>query len=921
VKRIRPHLFVVFALVAILLTGAPAALKNSLVDLRFSSFPRQASGDIVVVAIDSPSIEAIGVWPWPRRLHAELIDRLVNAGATGIAFDVDFSSPSTPESDRVFAEALQRAEGSVILPSFEQLVSSDNRKRVYLNRPLWNFAEHAWPAVVNVSADLDGVVRRYPFGKMVEGKFLPSMGSVLAGRYGPGRKPLWIDFSIEPTSVPTISYKDVLAGDPAILARLRDKKVLVGGTAIELGDRFNIPDGRIASGVLVQALAAETILQDRLLRTNSLIGRFTGPGLVVLLMLLLWRLSALARVTVLIGLAIAAEVGAMLLQAKLAIIFDTSLLQIVIVAYLAAIALDEIDFRDLLGLIAERRFQRIAMSLGDGLVCADNAGMVTVWNPTARAMFGLEAGEIIGHSLNKICAPTDDPSSSDSFSIHGLPHDQLQASGGKLMEMYGRRKNGELFPLEACFSCWPGTDGLNYGVIFRDISIRRREAARIRYLAEYDDLTGLSNRHSLITHLRENISKAKPGPDEIALLVIGLDRFQFIIDMLGHAYGDQVLCAVAERFTDFLNRTTLAARLDGDEFAIVVEGPGAAAKAEQLSKQICRAFSESPLTVDTREQPVTVCIGLATFPKDCRTADDLVGNAHLAMYRAKSGGRGQHFVFERSIRIELEMRTRLEAELVRALERNEFDLYYQPKVSLEDDTLVGVEALIRWRHPYRGLIAPADFMHVAKNSPVSEPLALWVMQTACRQARVWHKNGFDLSMAINLAPSQIRSNDLATTIATVLKETGCPPSRLEVEVTEDILVDDENAVDVFRKIKDLGVRILLDDFGTGYASLTYLKKFPISGLKIDKSFVCQLRVEIDDAAIVSSTIGLSTLLGLSVIAEGIEDRGTANLLLRMGCKQGQGYFFGRPMSAAEFDQKFLSDAASEKVTWVLDKAG
>jgi CHASE2 domain-containing sensor protein len=184
VKRIRPHLFVVCSLVAILLTGVPTALTNSLLGLRFSTLPRQASGEIVVVAIDSPSIEAIGVWPWPRELHAKLINKLSLAGATGIAFDVDFSSPSTPESDRAFAEALRSAGGSVILPSFEQQVNSENHKSVFLNRPLSNFAERSWPAIVNVSADPDGVVRRYPFGEMIEGKFLPSMGSVLAGRYG-----------------------------------------------------------------------------------------------------------------------------------------------------------------------------------------------------------------------------------------------------------------------------------------------------------------------------------------------------------------------------------------------------------------------------------------------------------------------------------------------------------------------------------------------------------------------------------------------------------------------------------------------------------------------------------------------------------------------------------------------------------------
>ena len=919
-KRLRPHLFVLAALVATLLTGAPSALKNFLIDVRFSVFPRQASSDIAVVAIDAPSIEAIGVWPWPRRLHAHLIDKLVRAGASGIAFDVDFSSASNSEDDRAFADALRRAGGSVILPAFEQSAGAGINQALYLNRPLPQFAEQSWPAIVNVSTDSDGVVRRYPFGDAVAGTFLPSMGALLVGRYEASAAPLLIDFSINPASVPIVSYNDVLHGDPGALRRLKDRKIIVGGTALELGDRFNIPNGKMISGAMVQALAAETILQSRILYPSARVVNFAAPLLLIALMLLLGRrLSAPTRVCLLIGAALAAELAAMALQARFAIGADTAILHITVVAYLAAIALDEIDFRDLLGLIAERRFQRIAMSLGDGLVCTDRNGLITVWNPNAVAMFDFEAHEILGQSIGKICALSDDPESKDAFSITELPADQLQAPGGKLMEMIGRRKNGELFPLEACFSGWQATDGVNFGVIFRDISVRQREAIRIRYLAEHDELTGLANRYSLVAYLRQKIAAAKPD-DEIALLIIGLDQFQFLTDMLGHAYGDQVICAVAERFTNFFGTASLVARLDGDEFAMVVEAPDAAAKAEELSQQLCRAFSETPLSVDKRQQPVTVSIGLAAFPKDCRAADDLLGNAHLALYRAKSGRRGKHFVFERSIRVELETRARLEVELAHALEENEFDLYYQPKVNLEDDTLIGAEALIRWRHPYRGLLTPADFMHVAKTSSVSDPLALWVMKTACRQAHIWQKRGFDLSMAVNLAPSQLRSSELATTIANVLKETGCPPSRLEVEVTEDILIDDEDAVGLFRKIQDLGVRILLDDFGTGYASLTYLKKFPINGLKIDKSFVCQLRVEIDDAAIVSSTIGLSTLLGLSVVAEGIEDRATANLLARMGCKHGQGYFFGRPMPVAEFEQKLLADA-NRKPVLSYDKAG
>lgn len=896
------------ALVAISLTGLTGALNNALVDLRFGLVPRAASGNIVVVAIDSPSIESIGVWPWPRRVHADLIDKLTRAEAADIAFDVDFSTPSTPEFDQAFARALERAGGSVVLPTFEQRVRSGNSQTTYLNRPLPIFAKHAWPAVVNVSTEKDGVVRRYPFGKMLDGTFLPSMGAVITGRYEPTKEPLAIDFSIQPSSIPVVSYKDVLNVEPSVLRLLKAKKVIVGGTALELGDRFNIPNGHTISGVVLQALAAESIVQGRLLQNLSLLATLAGPIILILGMVVLWnRKSALSRVAILAAVGIASEVGAIFLQAKLPLMANTALLHVTIAAYLAAIALDEIDLRGLLGLIAERRFHRIAMSLGDGLVCADKKGLITVWNPTATAIFGFQPEEMLGSPLDMICTSSADPSAPNSFSILALPLELLQAPGGKIIELHGRRKNGEIFPLEACFSGWPGKDGFNYGAVLRDISVRQREAARIRYLAEYDALTGLANRHTLIAHLHEALPKAKSDDAEVALLVIGLDKFQVVIDMLGHAYGDQMICAVAERLVKVCGDATLVARLDGDEFTVVVQGKDAASAANDLAERICRNFSDNALSVDTRQQSITASIGIATFPRECRSADEMLSSAHLALYRAKVERRGSYVVFERSIRIELEVRARLEAELTRALERNEFELFYQPKVSLEDDSVIGAEALIRWQHPYRGLLAPGEFMHVVKTSSISDRLAWWVMHTACKQACDWQANGFDLSIAVNLAPSQIRSNDLVATIEAALRETGCSPSHLELEVTEDILVDDEKAVEIFRDIRNLGVRILLDDFGTGYASLSYLKKFPISGLKIDRSFVGQLRSDIDNAAIVSSTIGLSTLLGLSVVAEGIEDRGTANLLARMGCKQGQGYYFGRPMPAAEFERRLIRD--------------
>jgi EAL domain-containing protein (putative c-di-GMP-specific phosphodiesterase class I) len=304
-----------------------------------------------------------------------------------------------------------------------------------------------------------------------------------------------------------------------------------------------------------------------------------------------------------------------------------------------------------------------------------------------------------------------------------------------------------------------------------------------------------------------------------------------------------------------------------------------------------------------------VSIGAAVFPADGSTADELLSNSHLALSRAKATKRGGHVLFEDAIRRELETRLTLEAELAVAADRNEFELFYQPQLHLADGSLIGAEALIRWRHPVRGLVSPAEFMPVVNTSPISERIADWVLETACTQAAAWERAGRKLRIGVNLSPSQLQSGDLADSVARVLARTGLTATSLELEVTEDILLHDEQgALDTFLKIQELGVRIVFDDFGTGYASLSYLKKFPLDGLKIDRSFVLGLLGNPDDAAIVGSTVGLSKQLGLSVIAEGIENRATADLLASMGCEEGQGYFFGRPMPAADFERQFLAAA-------------
>jgi diguanylate cyclase (GGDEF)-like protein/PAS domain S-box-containing protein len=568
---------------------------------------------------------------------------------------------------------------------------------------------------------------------------------------------------------------------------------------------------------------------------------------------------------------------------------------------------DAIGLSRLWSWLTERRFRRIAMSLGDGLVGADCDFAITLWNPGAEALFGYRADEILGRPFATICARAGEGSTVTAFALADMPRDRLMAPGGHVAEFEGRRKNGEIFPVEACFSSSTGIDGFQYGAILRDISARHRAVERIRYLAEFDALTGLPNRNSLKAHL-DAVFADVSQPRAIMLLAISIDRFQDINDLLGHECGDQVLRAVGLRLSGRIGNRGFVARLNGNEFGLYIDGAS-----EQDAIAMCEdcglAFA-SPLLAGAREYRISLSIGVAMFPGDARSFDELLGNAHLALHRAKAGEGTGYMLYQRAFRDELEARLSVEAELVRAETQGEFELFYQPQVMLRDRRTIGAEALIRWHHPQRGLISPGHFMPVVNTSPLSNRIAAWVMDTACRQARAWELMGNPIRVSVNLSPSQFQSGNLAESVRLILAATGLTPSLLELEVTEDILLDGvDRLLAIFAEIQSLGVRIVFDDFGTGYAGLSYLKKFPLDGLKIDQSFVSDLRTNRNAAAIVSSTIDLGRKLGLSLVAEGIEDAATADLLSDMGCEHAQGYFFGRPMPAAEFEAMLLGQRA------------
>ena len=728
VDRWRPHIFVVFTLAALSLTGVLCTVHDKFSDWRSRLAPRAVTGEIALVAIDAPSIARLGVWPWQRTLHAELLSKLKAAGAAEVAFDVDFSSRSTVADDQAFARALEEFGGSAILPVFKQVAQDkDGAPHILVARPLPEFASHAWSAAVNVVPEPNGSVRRYSFGELMKDEFHPSMAALLAGAYAKTSRVFHLDQSIRVKGLPTFSFVDVLDGN-IDTSRLKDKRVIIGATAIELGDRFHLPIGGIVSGVELQALAAETVLQARMLGTTGLFVSLAGlAALALLTIAALRRLGPARQTMVLIAVACVLEAAAALMQAKTSTIVDTSLWLAAIGSYVIALWLNELDFRRVVAKIAENRFQSVALSLGDGVVCVDPSGHITFWNPGAKAIYGYCAKEAIGQAFGMLYQE----GSVFSPAQLCLRCDEL----GESVELRGVRKDGSIFSLEARLSSWQESNGTHYGAVVRDITSRKRAEKRIRYLALHDSLTGLANRTQLRDRMNESIGGASQSSGAMAVLLIDLDNFKEINDTLGHEQGDKFLCTFAEQLQACIDDDALVARLGGDEFVVFVEGTDAEARAKATAQSISEIFGDSYTFVDGSGFLISACSGSAIFPRDGSTVDELLASADLALHRAKILGRGAHVPYQRSFGEELEKRRLLEAELRRAAENGEFELHYQPQFRLRDARLVGVEALIRWRHPVRGLLLPGEFLDVLHSSNLSVAVGGWVLKMACEQGQ------------------------------------------------------------------------------------------------------------------------------------------------------------------------------------------
>ena len=449
--------------------------------------------------------------------------------------------------------------------------------------------------------------------------------------------------------------------------------------------------------------------------------------------------------------------------------------------------------------------------------------------------------------------------------------------------------------------------------IVDDITDRKRSEERLAFLAQYDVLTGLPNRALFYDRLRQAIVRAKREQNMVGLLFLDLDRFKQINDSLGHAAGDRVLRVVADRLKGFLREADTIARLGGDEFTVIIEGVTDSEQVASVAGKIKAALAEA-VVLDGHDMLVSASVGITLFPRDAEDIENLIKNADIAMYHAKHrGGRQQYQFYDAGMAPLAAGRLKMEARLKDAIENREFVLHYQPTVDVKSGRVTGMEALIHWQSA-EGMIPPSDFIPLAEESGLILDIGKWVLHAACAQARTWQREGLPpLRLAVNLSPLQFRQENLLGTISEILRATGLAPDHLELEITESAIMDrSSETIATLNRLAELGVHLSIDDFGTGYSSLAYLKQFPVHQLKIDRSFVRDLTVDRDDAAIVSAMIAMSHNLGLEVTAEGVETRDQLEFLRNAGCDVYQGYYFSVPLPARAFAELIRKQAEEDR---------
>ena len=886
--------------------GFLVSAQNWLNKERMTFAPRPATGNYAFIAIDKKSLDEVGVWPWPRSIYGKLVDKLIASDVNDIAFDIDFSSHSTPAEDAAFSEALERAGGGIILAAFRQVSEiNTNLDVTSVNYPIPELASRAWISTVNVVPDPDGLVRHFPYGGLIDSKIVASIPATLSRQNTPGTDSFIIDFSINPDTIPTFSLTDVLK--PEFDAKqLAGKSILVGAYAVELKDFFITPIRGVLSGPIIQILATETLVQNRVLNQLSSFYPLGILGVFLVIGLGIYRPRNLTTQGLsIVAMGIAAEAIGYTVQANSALIILTAPVHLTLVLLLVNRAVDELGLRKWLVRLAnvESRnnrylLQKIINDSSDAIIVLNESLKILELSQTAEGIFGvhLKIGmdasgwlpEELGFAIEKAF----------NAQREGVEHVAIRSElmfddtgNGRSIEYTVTPSKLEIAPDQKSSV---KQDHYVATITARDVTVERQQRLRLDFVSRHDMLTGALRQNEFVRILDSVQTKPPPEDEAICVFTVNLHRFKTINSTLGRDIGDELLKETVFRLT-YMDMAILAvARMGGDTFAVLPANPLSILEMEPFAKIIIELM-EKPFQLSNVNAKIGARVGIAyTDRENPVNSITLVNNSEFALDQARQiSGSGFAF-FDSSSNAKILKARNIEQDLWRALDNGEIAVVYQPQVQLDNLELVGVEALIRWNHPKLGFISPMDFVEIAEANGFVENLGRWILEHACLDAMRWSK---PITVAVNVSGLQFTRGDIVQEVEAALARSRLPSERLHLEITESAFLNPSGDLIVkLHELKALGVSLALDDFGTGYSSFGYLSKFPLDKIKVDQMFVRNLLKENSARAIVRSVKTLTEGLDITMICEGIEYPAELDFLRALDCEQGQGYLFGKPQT-------------------------
>ena len=890
------HLIVAAVVCATMLVAVAmgwfAALDSALHDMRFSVTSRPASGDIVFVEADAAAMAHAGSQSRARSVYAHALGGLIDAGARTVVLDVGLQSALGYFDDNALVEAMTKASGKVHTVATE--TRSSDAARV-LSMPMDRFAALAPPVYIDA---VGGARRGYRARIVNDGWVIESLATALSPDRSISSQSFLIDFSIDLATIPRTTLSEVIGGsfEPGLF---KGRQVIVGQASYSQQSSHSVPRYGMLSTPSLQLLAAETVRQGRAL---SDMGRL--PTIIIVFGMALLFACLRPRMTLGSALAGSLAYAGMLEFTALAMQIDTAGIHIAQVGFLAVAFWHELEARGRsLSHAARERdsmrgiLTRVVADNFDGVVVVDHTKAIRA---ASRLAEDLIAPGLRGtHIADVLPAPFREAleAAIDSGRMMDAVSEEVIMCNGEsrtvefvvtLSDIDGGEVSAESAGRVACLT-------------FRDVTERRQVEHRLTYLAQHDPLTGAASRVKFVETIGALLATPTGRVRGASVYLIGLSRLKTVNDTLGHAYGDALLKQVVARL-ELLGPISVA-RLEGNAFAVLREGllgeDGGTGFAETLIAEVVR-----PYTLDEHRAIVGARVGMTDSDLSGSAPDALVSHAGVALSIASDQSGNSVLAFSKEMDTRIKSKQDMEIALRAALAREEFSVHYQPQVDLETGEITGVEALARWTHPELGAVPPAKFIPAAEETGLIIELGRWILHAAAKEVANWPR---PVRLSVNVSPLQFELGDIVADVRSALEQSGLPAERLQVEITESLLVTETSHVtEKLKVLRAEGVGVALDDFGTGYSSLSYLGRLPVDTIKIDQSFVRGLPGDGEASAIIRAVLMLSESLGKQVVAEGIENQDQAWLLRLAGCKMGQGYFFSRPGPAEDILAQLLA---------------